>query len=78
MLFLSRGSYEILVGGKGMILKRILGAIILLTLGFLVFSVSSVMLGLIVLFATASPWWLSLVGSIGCSLMLVIYWLEKR
>ena len=61
-----------------MILKRILGTIILLTLGFLIFSASSVMLGLIVLFVTASPWWLTLVGSIGCSLMLVIYWLEKR
>ena len=61
-----------------MILKRILGTIILLTLGFLIFSVSSVMLGLIVLFVTASPWWLTLDGSIGCSLMLVIYWLEKK
>ena len=61
-----------------MILKRILGTIILLTLGFLIFSASSVMLGLIVLFATVSPWWLTLVGSIGCSLMLVIYWLEKK
>lgn len=61
-----------------MILKRILGTIILLTLGFLIFSVSSVMLGLIVLFVTVSPWWLTLVGSIVCSLMLVIYWLEKK
>lgn len=61
-----------------MTLKRILGTIILLTLGFLIFSVSSVMLGLIVLFVTVSPWWLTLVGSIGCSLMLVIYWLEKK
>ena len=61
-----------------MTLKRILGTIIFLTLGFLIFSVSSVMLGLIVLFVTASPWWLTLVGSIGCSLMLVIYWLEKK
>ena len=61
-----------------MILKRILGTIILLTLGFLIFSASSVMLGLIVLFVTVSPWWLTLVGSIGCSLMLVIYWLEKK
>ena len=61
-----------------MILKRILGTIILLTLGLLIFSASSVMLGLIVLFVTASPWWLTLVGSIGCSLMLVIYWLEKK
>ena len=61
-----------------MILKRILGTIILLTLGFLIFSASSVMLGLIVLFATVSPWWLTLVGSIGCGLMLVIYWLEKK
>ena len=61
-----------------MILKRILGTTILLTLGFLIFSVSSVMLGLIVLFVTVSPWWLTLAGSIGCSLMLVIYWLEKK
>ena len=61
-----------------MILKRILGTIILLTLGFLIFSVSSVMLGLIALFVTVSPWWLTLVGSIGCSLMLVIYWLERK
>ena len=61
-----------------MTLKRILGTIIFLTLGFLIFSVSSVMLGLIVLFVTASPWWLTLVGSIGCSLMLVIYWLEEK
>lgn len=61
-----------------MILKRILGTIILLTLGFLIFSVSSVMLGLIVLFVTVSPWWLTLAGSIGCSLMLVIYWLERE
>ena len=61
-----------------MTLKRILGTIILLTLGFLIFSVSSVMLGLIVLFVTVSPWWLTLAWSIGCSLMLVIYWLEKK
>lgn len=61
-----------------MILKRILGTTILLTLGFLIFSVSSVMLGLIVLFMTVSPWWLTLVGSIVSSLMLVIYWLEKK
>ena len=61
-----------------MILKRILGTIILLTLGFLIFSVSSVVLGLIVLFVKACPLWLTLVGSIGCSLMLVIYWLEEK
>ena len=61
-----------------MILKRILGTIILLTLGFLIFSASSVMLGTIILFVTVSPWWLTLVGSIGCSLMLVIYWLESK
>ena len=61
-----------------MILKRILGTIILLTLGFLIFSASSVMPGLIALFVTVSPWWLTLIGSIGCSLMLVVYWLEKR
>ena len=61
-----------------MILKRILGTIILLTLGLLIFSASSVMLGLIVLFVKACPLWLTLVGSIGCSLMLVIYWLEEK
>ena len=61
-----------------MILKRTIGTIILLTLGLLIFSASSVMPGLIALFVTASPWWLTLIGSIGCSLMLVIYWLEKK
>jgi len=61
-----------------MILKRILGTILFLTLGFLIFSVSSVTLGLIVLFVSVSPWWLTLVGSIGCSLMLVICWLERK
>lgn len=58
-----------------MTLKRILGTIILLTLGFLIFSASSVMIGLIILFVKACPWWLTLAGSIGCSL---IYWLEKK
>lgn len=61
-----------------MTLKRILGTIILLTLGLLIFSVSSVMFGLIVIFVKICPWWLTLVGSVGCSLMLVIYWLEKK
>lgn len=61
-----------------MILKRILGIVILLTLGLLIFSVSSVMLGLIVLFVTVSPWWLTLIGSVSCSLMLVVYWVEKK
>lgn len=61
-----------------MILKRILGTIILLTLGLLIFSVSSVMLGLIVLFIKICPWWLTLIGSVSCSLMLIAYWVEKR
>ena len=61
-----------------MILKRILGTVILLTLGLLIFSVSSVMLGLIVLFVKICPWWLTLIGSVSCSLMLVIYWIEKK
>lgn len=61
-----------------MILKRILGTIILLTLGLLIFSVSSVMLGLIILFVKICPWWLTLVGSVSCSLMLIAYWVEKK
>ena len=61
-----------------MILKRILGTIILLTLGLLIFSAISVMFGLIVIFVKICPWWLTLIGSVSCSLMLVAYWVEKK
>ena len=61
-----------------MILKRILGTVILLTLGLLIFSAISVMFGLIVIFVKICPWWLTLVGSVSCSLMLVVYWVEKK
>ena len=61
-----------------MTLRRILGVVILLTLGFLIFTSSSVMIGLIVLFVKMSPWYITSGGSVLCSLMLVIYWLEKK